>query len=143
MKLRLILLVFLCLFVFSCKHHAKRTVQMGEYFFEVRELDCETDLPEGYSFVVFENGVKDRHIRLLLDGPQYFEFTIDPKRDKELVLKSGSYNMIFLTPGIHSDFRSIQTVYFNEKTCYGHYFDIFQQYKDYEITGEQTPIKEK
>lgn len=135
--------LILILFSFlGCKTESEsrsggKSIQFGDYVLVWEEIDCKGKVPDGMSFVVVENGIEDRFCRFTFDGPEYIEFSLDPKQRKEFLAKAGSYNLVFFTSAYRSDFREKQLFSFPEGECYKYTVYLRKDYRDYEYSPKR------
>lgn len=137
MKLKLLSIAFIFLFLVCCRTESEsrkggRSIQFGDYVLVWEEIDCAGKVPDGMSFIVVENAIEDRFCRFMFDGPEYIEFSLDPKQRKEFLAKAGTYNLVFFTSAYRSDFREKQMFTFPDEECYKYTVYLRKDYRDYE-----------
>lgn len=142
MKLKLNFFCLVFLFLICCKTESEsrssgRTVQFGDYVLVWEEIDCKGKVPDGLSYVEVENAIEDRFCKFTFDGPEYIEFSLDPKQRKEFLAKAGSYNLVFFTSAYRSDFREKQQFVFPEEECYKYTVYLRKDYRDYEYSPKR------
>lgn len=141
-KIIYLLSVFL-LFLLSCateeESAEKESMTMG-YYTVIREpYKCNVELPQNYHLLTLANSCTDRSVRFVLDGPEFFDISLNQKQEKELMIKAGSYNITFFAAGVGSDFRENQMFNFDSQECEKFTVSLNRAYRDYE--SQQPPKK--
>ncbi len=141
MKFKFTFLCLILLLLASCKTEEEvkksSTFRVGNYDLLWEEISCNYKIPEGKTFIKVENKIEDRFCKFIFDGAQYFEFSLDPKQEKEMVINAGNYNILFFTSAYGSDFRERQQFYLENEECYQLSVSLRKSYRDYETSPKR------
>jgi len=142
MKLKLILFALILLSFLCCKTEEKskgesRSIQFGDYVLVWEDIRCPGKVSDGMSYVIVENAIEDRFCRFTFDGPEFIEFSLDPKQRKEILAKAGTYNLVFFTSSYRSDFKERQQFFFEEGECFKCTVYLKKDYRDYEYVPKR------
>lgn len=142
MKFKIFILALFLISLFGCRTESEsrregKSIQFGDYILVWEEIDCKGKVPDGMSYAIVENAIEDRYCKFTFDGPEFVEFSLDPKQRKEILVKEGTYNLVFFTSAYRSDFREKQRFSFPEGDCYKYTVYLKKDYRDYEYSPKR------